>query len=126
MVLIIHPMQQFSPAAVQGTVILLGIRRLRVTLLTDPELNGLGPVLGRLRSRVEPVTSVIRKTRPTRRIIRNLQGKTAGIRFQRAKGFAETFLALGLFRSGVEALVCFPIPAARVKSCPVVLMKLSL
>jgi hypothetical protein len=49
MVLIIHPMQQFSPAAEQGTVILLGIRRLRVTLLTYPEFNGLAPVPWRLR-----------------------------------------------------------------------------
>jgi hypothetical protein len=37
MVLIIHPMQQFSRGAAQGTVILLGNQRLRVTLLTQPE-----------------------------------------------------------------------------------------
>jgi hypothetical protein len=41
MVLIIHPMQQFSRGAAQGTVILLGNPRFRVTLLTKPEWNSL-------------------------------------------------------------------------------------
>jgi len=44
MVLIIHPMQQFSRRAKSGTVILLGNPRLRVTVLTYSELNGLGKI----------------------------------------------------------------------------------
>jgi hypothetical protein len=42
MVLIIHPMQQFSRKAADGTAILLGNLRLRVTVLTYPECGGLG------------------------------------------------------------------------------------
>jgi len=44
MVLIIHPMQQFSRCAKSGTVILLANPRLRVTLLTYSEWNGLGQI----------------------------------------------------------------------------------
>jgi hypothetical protein len=42
MVVIIHPMQQFSRGAENRSVILLGNLRLRVTLLTYAELSGFG------------------------------------------------------------------------------------